>query len=135
MTTTTHPDEHQLRRCSSRSRRKATSSSIVLTSIATELAMSLLLILGLFAGADKPHIIRNALIALGAGFALLALASTRLTRPPQQWAVQAHCWLDHRPRLTYSSSRLVSGSSISSLDLAECSSWCSLAFSFHEAHH
>src|SRR5438874_800455 len=60
---------------------------VVLGSIASGLAMGLLLVLGVFAGGDEPHIVGSALLALGAGFALLAVASTRLTSQPQRWAL------------------------------------------------
>ena len=46
-----------------------------------------LLVLGVFAGGDEPQIIGSALLALGAGFALLAVASTRFTSQPQPWAL------------------------------------------------
>ena len=60
---------------------------VVLGSIASGLATGLLLVLGAFAGGDEPHIVGSALLALGAGFALLAVASTRLTSQPQRWAL------------------------------------------------
>jgi pimeloyl-ACP methyl ester carboxylesterase len=60
---------------------------VVLASIAAGLALGLVLVLGVFAGADEPRIIGSALFALGGGFALLAAASSRFTRQPQQWAV------------------------------------------------
>lgn len=60
---------------------------VVLTSIAGGLALGLLLVLGVFAGGDEPQIVGSALLALGAGFALLAVASTRLTSQPQRWAL------------------------------------------------
>src|SRR3954466_3969632 len=60
---------------------------VVLGSIASGLAMGLLLVLGVFAGGDEPHIVGSALLALGAGFALLAITSKRLTSQPQRWAL------------------------------------------------
>jgi hypothetical protein len=60
---------------------------VVLASIAVGLALGFLLVLGVFAGADEPHIVGSALIALGAGFALLAAASSRFTNAPQSWAL------------------------------------------------
>jgi pimeloyl-ACP methyl ester carboxylesterase len=60
---------------------------VVLTSIAAGLALGLALVLGLFAGADEPHIIGSALVALGTGFTLLATASSRFTGEPQAWAL------------------------------------------------
>src|SRR5581483_6156594 len=61
---------------------------VVLASIVTGLAIGLLLVLGAFAGADEPRIIGGALLALGAGFALLAIASSRVTSQPQTWALK-----------------------------------------------
>jgi pimeloyl-ACP methyl ester carboxylesterase len=60
---------------------------VVLASIAAGLAIGLLLVLGVFAGGSEPQIIGSALVGLGAGFALLALTSTRRTNQPQQWAL------------------------------------------------
>lgn len=60
---------------------------VVLASIATGLALGLLLVLGVFAGGSEPQIIGSALVGLGSGFALLALTSTRRTNQPQQWAI------------------------------------------------
>src|SRR3954469_23899984 len=60
---------------------------VVLASIAAALALGLLLVLGVFAGGSEPQIIGSALLALGSGFALLALMSTRRTDQPQQWAL------------------------------------------------
>ena len=52
---------------------------VVLGSIAAGLAIGLLLVLGVFAGGSDPQTIGSALVGLGAGFALLALTSTRRT--------------------------------------------------------
>src|SRR4051794_16994038 len=60
---------------------------VVLGSIATGLAIGLVLVLGVFAGGSEPQIIGSALLGLGTGFALLAFASTRRTNQPQQWAL------------------------------------------------
>jgi len=60
---------------------------VVLASIAVGLALGLVLVLGVFAGADEPRITGSALVALGAGFALLAIASARFTGQPQPWAL------------------------------------------------
>jgi pimeloyl-ACP methyl ester carboxylesterase len=60
---------------------------VVLGSIAAGLAMGLLLVLGVFAGGDEPSIVGSSLLALGVGFALLAVASARLTSQPQRWAL------------------------------------------------
>src|SRR5690348_724310 len=59
---------------------------VVLGSIAAGLAVGLLLVLGVFAGGSEPQIIGSALLGLGTGFALLAVASTRRTDQPQEWA-------------------------------------------------
>ena len=60
---------------------------VVLASVAAGLALGFLLVVAVFAGADEPHMIGSALVALGAGFTLLAVASTRRTSQPQQWAL------------------------------------------------
>jgi pimeloyl-ACP methyl ester carboxylesterase len=60
---------------------------VVLGSIATGLAVGLVLVLGVFAGGSEPQIIGSALLALGTGYVLLAVASTRRTNQPQQWAL------------------------------------------------
>ena len=60
---------------------------VVLASIAAGLALGLMLVLAVFAGADEPRITGSALVALGAGFALLAVASARFTTQPQPWAL------------------------------------------------
>jgi pimeloyl-ACP methyl ester carboxylesterase len=60
---------------------------IVLASIAAGLALGLVLVLAVFAGADEPRITGSALVALGTGFALLAIASARFTSQPQPWAL------------------------------------------------
>ena len=59
----------------------------VLASIAAGLVLGLVLVLAVFAGADEPRITGSALVALGAGFALLAIASARFTSQPQAWAL------------------------------------------------
>src|SRR6188768_886711 len=60
---------------------------VVLGAIASGLALGLLLVLVVFGGGPEHEIIGSALLALGAGFALLALASRRLTDQPQRWAL------------------------------------------------
>jgi pimeloyl-ACP methyl ester carboxylesterase len=59
---------------------------VVAGSIASGLALGLVLVLGAFAGADEASIVGSALFALGAGFAVLGLASSRLMTQPQRWA-------------------------------------------------
>jgi pimeloyl-ACP methyl ester carboxylesterase len=80
MTTTTAADKHVAA--------EGHIGLVVLASIATGLALGLLLVLGVFAGGDEPHIVGSALLALGVGFALLAVASARLARQPQGWALR-----------------------------------------------
>jgi pimeloyl-ACP methyl ester carboxylesterase len=60
---------------------------VVFASIAVGLALGLVLVLAVFAGGSEPQIIGSALLGLGTGFALLAIASTRRTDQPQQWAL------------------------------------------------
>jgi len=60
---------------------------VVLASITAGLSLGLVLTLAVFAGADEPRIAGSALVALGAGFALLAIASARYTSQPQGWAL------------------------------------------------
>jgi pimeloyl-ACP methyl ester carboxylesterase len=55
-------------------------------SIAAGLIGALVLTLGVFGGATEPVISGAALLAFAAGWALLALLSTRLTSQPQTWA-------------------------------------------------
>src|SRR5207253_5565325 len=55
--------------------------------IAAGFALGLMLVLAVFAGADEPRITGSALVTLGAGFALLAIASARFTSQPQRWAL------------------------------------------------
>ncbi len=59
----------------------------VLASIAGGLALGLVLILGVFAGADEAKIAGSAVLALGAGYVLLAGVSTGFTSQPQRWAL------------------------------------------------
>src|SRR5438309_1457290 len=60
---------------------------VVLASIAAGLVLGLVLVLAVFAGADEPRITASALVALGVGCALLAIASARFTSQPQPWAL------------------------------------------------
>jgi pimeloyl-ACP methyl ester carboxylesterase len=59
----------------------------VFASIAAGLAVGLVLVLGVFAGGDESWIVGSALFALGTGFTLLAVASSRFTNQPQTWAL------------------------------------------------
>jgi pimeloyl-ACP methyl ester carboxylesterase len=59
---------------------------IVLGSIAAGLVSGLLFVLAVFDGGTEAQITGSALVALGAGFIILALASTRFTDQPQDWA-------------------------------------------------
>jgi pimeloyl-ACP methyl ester carboxylesterase len=60
---------------------------VVFGSIASGFVLGLVLVLVVFAGGDESEITGSALLALGAGFMLLALASTRFTAQPQRWAL------------------------------------------------
>jgi pimeloyl-ACP methyl ester carboxylesterase len=60
---------------------------VVLGAIASGLLLGLVLVLGLFAGGPEHEIIGAALLALGAGFALLAAGASRFTNQPQPWAL------------------------------------------------
>ena len=60
---------------------------VVLCSIASGLLVGLLLVLVVFAGGSEPEITGAALLALGSGFVLLAVASRRYTGQPQRWAL------------------------------------------------
>src|SRR4051812_2768165 len=60
---------------------------VVLASIGFGLALGLALVLGVFAGGEESRIVGGALFGLGAGFALLATASSRFTSQPQPWAL------------------------------------------------
>ncbi len=59
---------------------------IVGGSVATGVIGALVLTLGVFGGATEPVISGTALLAFAAGWALLALLSTRHTTQPQSWA-------------------------------------------------
>jgi pimeloyl-ACP methyl ester carboxylesterase len=60
---------------------------VVLGSIAFGLLLGLLLVLIVFAGGPEHQMTGTALIALGSGFVLLAIASSRFTNQPQSWAL------------------------------------------------
>ena len=60
---------------------------VVFGSIAFGFVLGLLLTLVVFAGGEESEITGGALLALGAGFLLLALASSRFTEQPQRWAL------------------------------------------------
>src|SRR6478735_11507896 len=60
---------------------------VVFGSIAFGFVLGLLLTLVVFAGGEESEITGSALLALGAGFLLLALASSRFTDQPQRWAL------------------------------------------------
>jgi pimeloyl-ACP methyl ester carboxylesterase len=60
---------------------------IVLASIAAGLVSGLLFVLAVFGGGTEAQITGSALVALGAGFVILALASRRFTAQPQDWAL------------------------------------------------
>lgn len=58
----------------------------VVASIASGLALGLLLVLGVFAGGAEAEIVGSALLALGSGLAVLGFTTRRTTRS-QRWAV------------------------------------------------
>jgi pimeloyl-ACP methyl ester carboxylesterase len=60
---------------------------VVLGSIAFGFVLGLVLVLIVFAGGEESQITGSALLALGAGFMLLAAASSRFTDQPQRWAL------------------------------------------------
>jgi pimeloyl-ACP methyl ester carboxylesterase len=60
---------------------------VVLGSIAFGFVLGLVLVLIVFAGGEESQITGSALLALGAGFMLLAAASSRFTGQPQRWAL------------------------------------------------
>ena len=60
---------------------------IVLASIGAGLVLGLVFVLAVFGGGTETQITGSALIALGAGFMILALASRRFTAQPQGWAL------------------------------------------------
>jgi pimeloyl-ACP methyl ester carboxylesterase len=60
---------------------------VVFGSIAFGFVLGLLLVLVVFAGGEESEITGSALFALGAGFMLLAVASSRFTDQPQRWAL------------------------------------------------
>ncbi len=60
----------------------------MLGAIASGFLLGLLLVLGVLADAPEHEILGSALLALGAGFVLLAVGSSRFTDQPQAWAVQ-----------------------------------------------
>ena len=59
---------------------------VILASLLTGIGGALALTLGVFAGGPEHQIIGSTLVAFGAGWAMLALASTRFTSDPQRWA-------------------------------------------------
>ena len=61
---------------------------IVLGAIASGLLLGLLLVLVVFADAPEHEILGSALFALGAGFVLLAIGSSRFSDQPQVWALR-----------------------------------------------
>ena len=60
---------------------------LVLASITAGLALGLVLVLAVFEGGTEAQITGSALVALGVGFSLLAVASKRFTDQPQDWAL------------------------------------------------
>jgi pimeloyl-ACP methyl ester carboxylesterase len=60
---------------------------VVLGAITLGLVLGLLFVLVVFGGGPEPQITGGALLAVGAGFVLLAAGSTRFTDQPQKWAL------------------------------------------------
>jgi pimeloyl-ACP methyl ester carboxylesterase len=60
---------------------------VVLASIGAGLVLGLVFVLAVFDGGTEAQITGSALVALGAGFVILALASRRFTAQPQDWAL------------------------------------------------
>lgn len=68
-------------------RKRSRIALVIFGSIAFGFVLGLLLTLVVFAGGEESQITGSALLALGAGFMLLALASSRFTDQPQRWAL------------------------------------------------
>lgn len=68
-------------------RKRSRIALVVFGSIAFGFVLGLLLTLVVFAGGAESQITGSALLALGAGFMLLVVASSRLTDQPQRWAL------------------------------------------------
>ena len=68
-------------------RKRSRIALVVFGSIAFGFVLGLLLTLVVFAGGEESQITGSALLALGAGFMLLAFASSRFTDQPQRWAL------------------------------------------------
>jgi pimeloyl-ACP methyl ester carboxylesterase len=60
---------------------------IVLATVGASLALGLVFVVAVFGGGTEAQITGSALVALGAGFVILALASGRFTSQPQEWAL------------------------------------------------
>src|SRR5262245_61934927 len=60
---------------------------VVFGALASGLLLGLFLVLVAFAGGPETEIIGSALLALGSGFILLAIGSSRFTDQPQPWAL------------------------------------------------
>src|SRR5919198_1292459 len=71
----------------SESRARGHIGLVALGAIASGVVLGLLLVLVVFGGGPEAQITGGALVALGAGFVLLAAGSTRFTDQPQKWAL------------------------------------------------
>jgi pimeloyl-ACP methyl ester carboxylesterase len=69
-------------------RTKSRIGLVVLGAVASGLALGLLLVLAVFVGGPEHEITGAALVALGTGFVLLALGSSRFSDQPQDWALR-----------------------------------------------
>ena len=87
MTTTTQTPAGQLgRTLGAHTGRRVPFAVAVAASMLGGLALTLLLVLVVFAGATEPVITGAGLVGLGSGWALLAVLTTRFTSQPQRWA-------------------------------------------------
>jgi pimeloyl-ACP methyl ester carboxylesterase len=86
MSATTVPAASELT-ASAEARERSHIGLIVLAAMASGFVLGLVLVLGVFGGGTEAQITGGALIALGAGFSLLGVASKRFTDQPQQWAL------------------------------------------------
>jgi pimeloyl-ACP methyl ester carboxylesterase len=88
MTTTTPTPAGQLRSTAgAHTGRRVPFGVAVAVSMLGGLALTLLLVLVVFAGATEPVITGAGLVGLASGWALLAALTTRFTSQPQRWAV------------------------------------------------
>ena len=86
-TTSLRPSrESGARAADPRPARRGPLTRIVAASLVTGAVAAAVLVLGVFAGASEPVTTGIALVCLAAGWAMLAVLSTRMTSSPQRWA-------------------------------------------------